>query len=167
MYLKSEYLDSADIDKSTFLRLYASMEKEFAHTMPARISAFSRSLLESLPVHEWRRRRLSNIDCLATAINLIRGLIVLPSTFGVVALFENHDQREKVRLWLLESRIYPAILWPMDNMDAAPVDRDFSQRMLFLHADPRWRERDMHRVAEQVAASLNQRGGARVGQPDR
>jgi len=167
MYLKSEYLDGADIEKSTFLRLFASMEREFARSMPARISAFSRDLVGSFPVHEWRRQRLSNIDCLTTAVSAIRELTVLPGTFGVVVRFESHDQRERVRLWLLAARIYPAILWPMDDMDAAPADRDFSQRMLFLHADSRWGERDMHRVAEQVAVCLDQRGGTGVGQPDR
>jgi hypothetical protein len=157
MYLKSEYLHGADIEKSAFLGLFANMEKEFARIMPARISAFSRDLIGSFPVHEWRCQRLSNIDCLTTAVSAIRGVTVLPSTFGVVVLLENHDQRERVRRWLLGARIYPAILWPMDNTDAVDADRDFSQRMLFLHADFRWGQRDMQCVADQVAAALEQR----------
>ena len=163
MYLKSEYLGGADVGKDTYLRLFASMEQEFAHCEPARISAFSRDLIRSLPVHEWRRQRLRNIDCLTEALGAVHRLAVLPSTFGVIALFESRHQRDKARLWLLRARIYPAILWPMESADAGHADRDFSQRMLFLHADFRWTEHDMHRVAEQVAASLDAQGGNRVG----
>lgn len=155
MYLKSEYLGGADVGKDTYLGLFASMEQEFAHCEPARISGFSRDLIESFPVHEWRRQRLRNIDCLTEALGAVPGLAVLPSTFGVIALFESRHQRDEARLWLLRARIYPAILWPMESADAGHADRDFSQRMLFLHADFRWTEHDMHRVAEQVAASLD------------
>ena len=130
MYLKSEYLDGADIEKDSFLSLYASMEKEFARSAPSRISAFTRSILRIFPVHEWRRQRLRNIRRLATAVSAIRGLTVLPSTFGVVLLVENHNQRERVRLRLLAARIYPAILWPMDTKNATSDDRDFAGRMI-------------------------------------
>jgi hypothetical protein len=163
MYLKSEYLGGADVGKDTYLRLFASMEQEFGHCEPARISAFSRDLIRSFPVHKWRRQRLRNIDCLTEALGASSRLAVLPSTFGVIALFESRHQRDEARLWLLRARIYPAILWPMESADVEHADRDFSQRMLFLHADFRWTEHDMHRVAEQVAASLDAHGGDRVG----
>ena len=163
MYLKSDYLGGADIDKDSYLRLFASMENEFAHCESASISAFSRDLITSFPAHEWRRQRLRNIDCLKEALGAVPRLAVLPSTFGVIALFESHHRRDKARLWLLRARIDPAILWPMESADAGHADRDFSQRMLFLHADFRWTEHDMHYVAEQVAASLDAHGGDGFG----
>lgn len=167
MYLKSEYLGGADVSKDTYLGLFASMEQEFARCEPARISAFSRDLIRSFPVHEWRRQRLKNIACLTEALGPVPRVAVLASTFGVIALFESRHQRDKARLSLLRARIYPAILWPMQSADAGHADRDFSQRMLFLHADFRWTEHDMHRVAEQIAASLDAHGGDPVGLLDR
>jgi hypothetical protein len=156
MYLKSEYLDGANIEKDSYLRLFRSMEQEYAQPATARISAFSRELIRSFPVHEWRRQRLANIRHLSTAVRALLGLTVLPSTFGVVVRCRDHVQRERVRLTLLRARIYPAILWQLPDLGTASADHDFSRRMLFLHADFRWGRQDMDHVANQIALAVGQ-----------
>jgi hypothetical protein len=157
MCLKSEYLLGANVTKNSYLRLFGKTENAYKLSAPARISTFSRHLIDSFPVHEWRHRRLANIRCLAEAITSVSDVTGLPSTFGVVIRFRDHDQREKVRLSLLERNIYPAILWPLENTGASRADLRFSQRMLFLHADFRYGERDMQKVAEEIAIALRQR----------
>ena len=153
--------------RSSHTGLHESLEKKFTRSTPARISAFSRDLIGYFPVHEWRSQRLRSIDYPPTPVYAIRKLTVWLSKPCTVVLFENHDQREKACPRLLQARNYPAILWPTDNVDALPDDRDFSQQMLFVHADFRWGERGMHRVTEQVAACLDQQRSVRDGQPDR
>jgi hypothetical protein len=74
----------------------------------------------------------------------------------VVVQFRDHEQRERVRLSLLQARIYPAILWPLAYLGTASADHAFSQRMLFLHADFRWRKQDLNQVAKQITVAVDQ-----------
>jgi len=55
-----------------------------------------------------------------------------------------------VRQKLIESRVYPAVLWPLDASVVTGIGeefREFSACMLSIHCDMRYAEDDMLHVA--------------------
>ncbi|SCG60911.1 hypothetical protein [Micromonospora halophytica] len=152
MAMKSAYLAHAGgaAEKERYLARYAAGEKELGRSRPCAASPHTRYLLDRLPVHDMRRKRLRNTEVLARGLTGIAGVTVSADPYGVILLFDSAQRREAVRRGLLSARIYPAVLWPMDDADAPERFVAYSRRMLHLHTDFRWGPEDMTRVAAAV-----------------
>lgn len=58
--------------------------------------------------------------------------------FSLTLLMDSAEEREKMRGYMIQHQIYPAILWRMpENCDFARA-KDFSERMLSVHCDARY-----------------------------
>ena len=70
--------------------------------------------------------------------------------FSLVLYFDTKEIRDSVRKRLIESCVYPAILWAVTD-SASENSKDFSERMLSVHCDGRYSEDDI----KQLASILN------------
>jgi len=160
MELKRMYLAGEGVEKSAFRELYKEAESSFPDVTPGGISRISRELLSAFPVDEWRERRRANWSAVCEAIGeLIDGRVLEPDAaeavpFAVVCVFESAKRRDRVREALIERRIYPAEIWPLDEpvVELPSSSVELSARTFCLQCDWRYDERDMERVVETVRA---------------
>jgi dTDP-4-amino-4,6-dideoxygalactose transaminase len=77
--------------------------------------------------------------------------------FSAVLVLASRAQRDAVRSALITGRIYPAILWALDE-PARPLDhpeaKDLAERVLSVHVDHRYDADDMTRIASVVLHAL-------------
>jgi hypothetical protein len=169
MALKAAYLTGGDVQKGTFRELYQSSEACIGQGPVSGISSWSRSMLGGLPVSQWRTARRHNYNTLAEALVGANGITILRAQGRsdvcplVVAVVCDTAARQKViRQALIDARVYPAVLWPLDEplvLGVREYDMDLSRRILCLHCDMRYDTADMLRVANLV----RQASGAAAG----
>ena len=73
--------------------------------------------------------------------------------FSAVLIFDTTERRNYVNEKLIRSRIYPAILWPLEKpvINGIPDKyMDLSRRILSIHCDMRYNESDMVYVGMQI-----------------
>jgi hypothetical protein len=74
--------------------------------------------------------------------------------FSLVLYFDTKEIRDSVRKRLIESCVYPAILWNVPD-SASETAKDFSERMLSVHCDGRYSEEDIIQLARILNKALN------------
>ena len=124
------------------------------------MTAWTRALLGAFPVGTWRAQRRENHRVLSSALGGISWVTVLQPQdavdgcpFSGILLFDTGERQDYVRERLTASRVYPAILWPLESPvlpGIPPENVDFSRRMLSIHCDMRYDREDMLRVAELI-----------------
>lgn len=152
MRLKDDYLKYGDVNKANFRKLYLATEK-LIDTMPcSAIDKVSMEIISRLDIHEWTRQRRVNYN---VCRDLLKGQfeVLEPERefdmhpFSLVLLTRDNQERESLRQKLIGANVYPAILWSIpDDTDKGintSVERDFSTRMLSVHCDARYTERNM------------------------
>ena len=79
--------------------------------------------------------------------------------FSCILRFDSTERRKFLCTKLIQTGIYPAILWPLEKpflKDIRGVYSDASRRMLSIHCDMRYSERDMSYVADRINDSGSQ-----------
>lgn len=162
MLLKTAYLDGSDVSKQTYRERLVAGEQALAHGPSSTILPLTRASLPGFPVSQWRQTRASNFATFATALGRLPGITLFPPTgtavpFVATLCFETGALRDSVRTRLLESSVYPAVLWAMDHAThAVPSDDvELSRRVLSVHCDHRYSAADMQRVANVVRRALS------------
>lgn len=164
MGLKTLYLEGYSIEKEVFRNLSIKGESRIAYDPSIKeisgITIWSYNLLKSFPIEEWRKKRKDNHQLLLNSLVRIKWLTVLQPNinsdvcpFSCIILFDLSERRDYVRNKLINSRVYPAILWPMDNPAVQGIPQEhieFSRRMLSVHCDMRYSSEDMERVASLI-----------------
>jgi hypothetical protein len=164
MLLKALYLAGQPVSKAVFRELAVAGEARLGALGVAGMSAVSTQLLACLKVAELRRRRRENFASLAAALagelELLAPAAPGLSPFAGVLRFSSAEARERVRRRLIAARIYPAVLWPLDELsepgvstshrERFPAACELGDRLLALHCDGRYGPADMRRVAEVV-----------------
>lgn len=162
MLLKGLYLRGLQIEKQVFRQLALSGEAHIASGEISGMPDWTHNLLTVFPVDDWRAIRRCNFEIAAQALADLPWLEVLQPyepqacPFSVVLLFDSEARRSFVRQKLIEARIYPAVLWPLNDPVVDGISReyrDFSARMLSIHCDMRYVEDEMLRVANLVRQS--------------
>ncbi|MFC8847557.1 MULTISPECIES: hypothetical protein [unclassified Micromonospora] len=149
MCIKAAYLAGGALAKESYLALYRTSEQDIGAAGVSGPSRYTRLALDALPLDEFRRRRLDNAARLAHGLPEVPGLAVRVTPFGVICEFDAPAVREAVRQGLVARDIYPAVLWDLPE-NAPARQRAYSQRMLHLVTDFRYRPADMDRVAVSV-----------------
>ena len=159
MLLKAMYLDNHDIERATYRALLVEGEQALHVPAVSGIGDVSRALVSAWPLRAWREARRRNHALLATRLAGVEGLRVLMPDgedtvpFSCVVLAESADRRERMRKWLIANRVFPAVLWPLDDtVLAVGVEaRGISRRILSIHCDGRYDASDIGRVADLVS----------------
>jgi hypothetical protein len=155
MLLKSLYLRGHAIDKPAFRQLAIAGEAKLAELGVVGMSTVARELLRCLPISRLRAARRENFAAFAehvsTSVDLLRGHPDR-TPFACVLILPDQAARDRLRGALIDARIYPAVLWPLDEFGEShrslfPRACELSERMLALHCDGRYGIADMLRVA--------------------
>lgn len=141
MRLKTRYLSGEPIEKATFRKGYIETEEFFDTAPVCALDNVSQEYLRTFNIREWYNRKRANWELLKD-IRKEGVQVVLPESLGcypfsLVLLFDNPDERDRVRKKLIEHRIYPAVLWNIP----APLSGEvfcFSRCMLSIHCDARY-----------------------------
>ncbi len=159
MILKAMYLEGLPVDKDAYRALAIRGEGELAVPLVSGMSDVSRAIITAYAAAAWRAAREANRSILSARISeLDWARLVQPAEgagvpFSAVIVVDSPERREFVRQRLIAQRIYPSILWPLEDAVVAPgrAALDLSRRLLSIHCDGRYAGHDMERVGEQVA----------------
>ncbi|MDH3744184.1 MAG: hypothetical protein OES47_03670 [Acidobacteriota bacterium] len=155
MVLKRIYLEGSPVQKSEFRTLLAATETGLAKLRPSAAPRWASALVDQIPVAAWREQRRENLAFLAESLARAKRLRLLSAAdpsgamFGAVVVFETPASAAGVEARLIEQRIYPARLWPLDGLalDLPKPSVELASKTLFLHCDGRYAVSDLERVA--------------------
>jgi hypothetical protein len=160
MTLKLHYLEGHDLAKSSFREPAIAGERAIGTGTISGISAFSRWRLPTLPTSKWRDARARNLQVFRDEVSDLPHVTMLDAPFAAILIFNDHAQRELVRERLIAARIYPSVLWPLDDPAVAGIPEthvEMSRRLLSIHCDYRYAPDDMGRVASELRKALSKR----------
>jgi hypothetical protein len=155
MNSKARYLSGEATSKDLFRGSLLAGEAEIA-------SGAVSSILSEFPTESWRATRRTNAEHLRALVAGIRGVEMLDwsedaTPFSAILVLPDRAARDHLRSHLIQSSIYPAILWPVAESELdgiTELDRSLADRMLSVHCDGRYGRSDMDRVAEALAGGL-------------
>lgn len=158
MTVKGLYLAGVDVTRDQFRDPATRGELALGEAPISAMSSYSKAMSGLLPLKSWRKKRSTNYVRLATRLSEAEAFTVAkPATedavpFSCVLVFSDPIERDRVRERLIDARVFPAVLWPLDDatIEISEEDKDLSRRILSLHCDGRYDSTDMDIVAEQV-----------------
>lgn len=155
--LKAAYLAGGAVEKAAYRAHSLAGERALARGPSSGVLPLTRACLPGYPVSAWRATRVANFAAFAEALGELPGLQLLAPASGAVAYvatlcFDAPERREEVRARLIAARIYPAVLWPLEEavVEIPNADVELSRRILSLHCDQRYEASDLHRVAHVI-----------------
>lgn len=160
MILKAMYLEGHAVEKPVFRELTRRGERGLHVPAVSSISPVSRAILASFPIAAWRRTRTANHATLGSLLGDLRWVRLLgpagdgAAPFSCALVADTPERRETVRRALVDARIYPAVLWPLERPVLAVGDgaRDLGRRVLSIPCDARYGPEDMRRVGDVLLA---------------
>jgi len=162
MIIKSLYLNGYVDQKDEYLNNFRKGEAHIASRRVSNLIPASEYIIKTFDVEKWRSLRLRNYLFLLKEIGNHDGINVLkPSDkaacpFSFIVVFDSNNTRERMRTDLINSNIFPAVLWPLDVQIQKRFKNNMSlsSRMLSIHCDGRYSTDDLARVAEAIRRSL-------------
>lgn len=145
MWLKSAYLEGSFAQKDIFRSLYIEAENRFGlESTNSILPKIIETQLYSLPITTLLERTNNNVVQAKKGIKLSQGVRLMEmentSDMGLVFLADNHGLRTKFKDYLVDNKIYPAVLWPNQFIQS---DVDLEERILFVHVDFRYSKDDI------------------------
>ena len=146
MKLKTRYLAVGDVEKDAFRPGYVDTEAYFDTAEVSAIDETSREYLRSFDIQGWYKRKRENWELLSEIKE--HGMRVLRFEgdgcypFSLIIVFNDLDERDRVRKELIANQIYPAILWDVPSPTEGEVFK-FSCGMLSIHCDARYSKEDI------------------------
>jgi len=165
MALMRLYLEGSIDDKDKARSLLLAGEEGIARGQISGMPSHTRALLEAFPAHEWRNRKRQNFNRLSAHLGGNPSLAILRPTaeqavpFSLVLQTLSHPAREELRNYLIGMRVYPAVLWSLDNPQVSGIraeDLTLSRQMLSIHCDGRYDLSDMDAIARIIHFRLGQ-----------
>ncbi len=159
MEMKAAYLKGDNTRKEDFRKCYTETEDWFDQAEPVLIDKRSCDYLSrKFDINAWQRAKARNWKLLSSLINQSFCKILEPEDnscdpFSLVVLLKSNERRQFVRNRLIQTNIYPAVLWALPE-SASPVSKGFSGRMLSIHCDGRYTEADIRQMAFMVNEAL-------------
>ena len=162
MLLKALFLEGGCVKKEAFRSLALSGEGGIANPEVSTIHPVSAAVVDSMQPAPWRARRIKNFRTLTRCLDDRPEFTILhprgrgSCAFSAVLVCAESSIRNRLLCGLIERRIYPAVLWPLEErrLDLPLQSVELSRRVLSIHCDGRYDEADMVRVASAIAASL-------------
>ena len=155
MQTKTDYLEDIVSDKQLYRKLFLETEDWFNLSEPSMIDKKSKNYIEYFDISDWQATKRKNWQLL---YHLVETEVLIPENekctpFSFIILTNNTEERDLLRKRLLEKSVYPAILWNVPN-STTPENKDFSHRMLSIHCDGRYTEKDIRQLAIILNTSL-------------
>ncbi len=155
MQRKREYLKKGG-DKNIFRNKYILSEELIEKLSLSGMDKKSLEIFQSININHWTSTRKENwitaYNILSDKFNIIKPHGVNNNPFSLILLCDSLDDREKLRRYLIENSIFPAVLWKVQENTIFDSSRDFSNRMLSLHCDARYTKSDIEQMCEIINA---------------
>ena len=157
MRLKSRYLAGEAVEKAEFRKGYVETEEYFDQAPVCALNKTSQEYLKTFDIRGWYNQKRSNWELLRD-IKKEGMKVIIPENFGcypfsLVLLFDNPDERDRVRKALIDHQIYPAVLWNVPDTASDEV-KIFSKRMLSIHCDARYTKEDIFQMKTIIESVL-------------
>ena len=99
----------------------------------------------------WLGAKRRNWDLLNELVSQEHCIVIKPehescNVFSFVVLLDDKAKRDKVRKYLIDNSVYPAILWNVPET-ASAGSKSVSEKMLSIHCDGRYNEEDIRQLA--------------------
>jgi hypothetical protein len=158
MKLKSSFLkNKPKIRKEIFLQKFKQTENSFEVNNISSISTVSRSVILNLP-NNLDVCKQRNFDLMTSMIDQTELSIVIGDSkevpFSLILLFNLKEKRDEVRSYLINYKVYPVVLWGIDNEDAKYEISDFSGRMLSIPIDFRYSTKDIIEMSKIINSGI-------------
>lgn len=157
MKLKACYLAGGAVEKAEFRKGYVDTEEYFDHAPVCALDKKSQEYLKTFDIRGWYNQKRNNWELLKDikkdGVRVVRPENMGCYPFSLVLLFDNPDERDRVRKGLIEHQIYPAVLWNIP----VPTDGEifkFSKGMLSIHCDGRYSADDIHQMKTIIESIL-------------
>ena len=160
MEKKAQYLKGAAVSKDEFRKHYTETEDWFDSAEPVLIDRRSKDVVnKQLDINLWQGAKRKNWELLQSLVNINICQVLKPeeeacTAFSLILLLDSKERRDAVRQHLIETCVYPAILWNVPD-SASAGSKDFSERMLSIHCDGRYTEDDIKQLAEIINDNLD------------
>lgn len=158
MEWKKEYLKGKNICKESFRNIYLSTEEQLESIGFSRIDNRGMKFVEQLDINAWNNAKRENWKLLKMSL-YTEADIMTPeddscTSFSLVLKFKNKEERDKVRMLMIENQIYPAILWSVPESISNEIV-EFSQTMLSVHCDGRYAPSDIQILTNKLERILS------------
>ncbi|MGO4709169.1 hypothetical protein AB4Y90_08630 [Chryseobacterium sp. 2TAF14] len=152
MFLKSEYLKGLFSQKDVYRIMFSEAEENFqSYDTNAKLPEIIYTQLSALSPEELISKTYKNIQSIKKLIFPSDKISLLQSSenteMGLVFICENNDLRNQFKSYLIENKIFPAILWP-EQFNISEID--LQNRILFIHADFRYQNTDIEFIANVI-----------------
>lgn len=152
MQLKSSYLKGEFAQKEVFRKLFIEAESLFESSKTnSAIPVSVKNIFLQLPHKQLITKTRSNIKLAKSILELddkVKMLVSNQNTeMGLVLLCETPSIRDSLKSFLINNKIYPAIIWPNQKNEA---DINFESKVLFVHVDFRYDTEDIHFIVKQL-----------------
>lgn len=141
MKLKSSYLSGCAVEKALFREELMDTEAFFDSAPVSSIDGLTADYLDRFDVDDWyiskRRNWMEMRTSLGGRFELLEPENHNCNPLSFTILCESADYREEFRKRLIDSSVYPAVLWHVPVNVSSPV-MDISSRMLSIHCDGRY-----------------------------
>lgn len=145
MLLKSLYLENEMSDKSFFRQLFVKSEEMFSSKQTdTAMPDISRFVFDSIDLDKVISKTQENLLYVLTKLvstsNILINKLVHTQAMGLIYYFNDFSSRENFRNYLIENKVYPAVLWP-DQIE--PNDILLQNQILFVHVDFRYSQTEL------------------------
>lgn len=153
MALKTGYLSKDSGSKEVFRKEMIDTEAFFDDASVSSIDNRTRDYLGCFDVSVWyslKQRNWQELkDSLFGSFTLLEPENHNCTPFSFTILCESADYREELRKRLIDSSIYPAILWDVPSGSSSRV-KEVSSRMLSIHCDGRYSVDDIRQMGAMI-----------------
>lgn len=159
MAQKSTYLEGKGTLKNEFRTKFINTEEILSSLPFSLIDSESINYLNHFDINAWYNIKKKNWkylrDTFLKDINILSPEEEFCNPFSFIIIMDNMKTRELVYKKLIQTAIYPAILWniPSDTIVEPPVN-DISGRILSIHCDGRYAEGDVRELSYKLRQVL-------------
>ena len=149
MRLKSMYLAGDSVEKASFRAGFVETEDYFDYATVCALDKQSQEFLKAFDIRDWYNKKRNNWEQLRD-IRTDNVKVIVPENMGcypfsLVLLFEDLEERDRVRKALIANQIYPAVLWNVPSPTEGEIFR-VSRGMLSIHCDARYSVDDIQKL---------------------
>jgi hypothetical protein len=150
MMLDAMKMKALQENKNHYLQLYRDYErdKDKETILLQDIPEISLKILKKINITDVIKKRTANINYLYENLETEHFLFKrddIKSPFFLPLLFENEQQRDKVRELLIENEIYSPVHWEISQQEFE-YEISISKRILSLPIDQRYDKKDMQKI---------------------
>ena len=157
MEWKREYLEGKEISKELFRSIYLSTEEQLESIDYSQIDNRGMNYVQQLDINAWNNAKRENWKLLKSKLGNKFDILIPEdescTLFSLVLKLKDKEERNNVRMQMIENQIYPAVLWNVPELLSDDIV-EFSQTMISVHCDGRYTPDDIRILTDKLAQIL-------------